>query len=256
MTGRRSDGSDGAEAPQGPHREGPLAVVIPFGVPADGRGLGLGLAALVHSFAHIHGQSVALAQLLARKPDASAARTGEPSGPVEAFVPPHAWRDLAGSGNTPPDVAVVITGAFEPPSDGRGMIQLLAFDAQDGKTRAKVELALDGEHAGKTILAAFDEVWSRVGGDVGLVRDIGDLAWDALESVLRAERCALHDPLRGGPHDRLAAMMHLGRAVGDAPDARFPAGRLATFALEAAMSPSTDSRLADAALRANSPLPQ
>jgi Flp pilus assembly protein TadD len=225
-------------------------VVIPFGVPADGRGLGLGLAALVHSFAHIHGQSVALAQLLARKPDAGAQRAGEPPGPVEAFVPPHAWKDLAGNGNAPPDVAVVITGAFEPPSEGRGMIQLLAFDAHDGNTRAKVELALDGEHAGKTILAAFDEVWSRVGGDVGLVRDIGDLAWDALESILRAERCALHDPLRGGPHDRLAAMMHLGRAVGDAPDSRFAAGRLATFALEAAMSSSTDPKLADAALRA------
>jgi Flp pilus assembly protein TadD len=237
MTSRRNDGK--------PAETGPLAVVIPFGVPVEGRGLGLGLAALVHSFAHIHGQSVALAQLLARKPE-----EGAPGGPVEAFVPPNAWRDLAGNGNAPPDVAVVITGAFEPPNDGRGMIQLLAFDAQDGKTRAKVELSLDGEHAGRTILAAFDEVWTCVGGDVGLVRDIGDLAWDALESVLRAERCALHDPVRGGPHDRLAAMMHLGRAVGDAPEARFPVGRLATFALEAAMSSSTDPKLADAALRA------
>ena len=45
----------------------PRAVVIPFGVPDDGRGLGLGLAALVHSFAQIDGESVALAQLLARK---------------------------------------------------------------------------------------------------------------------------------------------------------------------------------------------
>ena len=44
----------------------PRAVVIPFEVPDDGRGLGLGLAALVHSFAQIDGESVALAQLLAR----------------------------------------------------------------------------------------------------------------------------------------------------------------------------------------------
>jgi tetratricopeptide (TPR) repeat protein len=223
----------------------PRAVVIPFGVPEDGRGLGLGLAALMHSFTLIEGQSVALAQLLTRKPDQE-----QPGAPVEAFVPPQAWKDLAGAGNTPAGVAVVVTGAFEPPSDGRGMIQLLAFDARDGTTRAKVELHLDEAHAGHTILAAFDDLWSQVGGDVGMVRDIEDLRWDALESVLRAERCALHDPVRGGPHDRLAAMMHLGRAVEDAPDARFPAGRLAALALEAAMSPAPDAKLADAALRA------
>ncbi len=245
MTIRPNDGTPPSPEGVHPKERSPLAVVIPFGVPADGRGLGLGLAALVHSFAHIDGQSVALAQLLARKPE-----EGAPGGPVEAFVPPHAWKDLAGHGNTPPDVAVVITGAFEPPGDGRGMIQLLAFDAHNGNTRAKVELSLDVERAGEAILAAFDEVWTRVGGDVGMVRDIGDLGWDALESVLRAERCALHDPLRGGPHDRLAALMHLGRAVGDAPDSRFPAGRLAAFALEAAMSSGTDPKLANAALRA------
>src|SRR3984957_8334976 len=218
-----------------PKDPAPRAVVIPFGVPEDGRGLGLGLAALVHSFTHIEGQNVALAQLLTKKPDQE-----QPSAPVEAFVPPQAWKDLAGAGNTPPGVAVVVTGAFEPPSDGRGMIQLLAFDARDGTTRAKVELQLDEARAGHTILAAFDDLWSQVGGDVGMARDIEDLRWDALESVLRAERCALHDPARGGPHDRLAAMMHLGRAIGDAPGARFPAGRLAAFALEAAMSPTSD----------------
>ena len=39
------------------------AVVVPFGVPNERRGLGLGLAALVHGFARIRGQHVALAQL-------------------------------------------------------------------------------------------------------------------------------------------------------------------------------------------------
>src|SRR5208282_2071053 len=118
---------------------GPRAVVIPFGVPADGRGLGLGLAALVHSFTHIDGQSVALAHLLAKSGNEScSASLGSAMGPVEAFVPPQAWRDLAGAGNPPSDVLVVVTGAFEPPSSGKGMIQLLAFDARDGSTRAKV----------------------------------------------------------------------------------------------------------------------
>ena len=237
----------------------PRAVVIPFGVPDDGRGLGLGLAALVHSFASIDGESVALAQLLARKQksdedkQSDAGSEGDDKGetaPVEAFIPPHAWRDLTGSAAAPPGVGFVVTGAFEPPTDGRGLLQLLAFDTKDGKTRAKVEVPVDGESAGKTILAAFDECFSQLGVELGTVRDIDDLSWEALESVLRAERCALHDPLRGGPHDRLAAMVHLGRAIGDAPDGRFPAMRLAALALDVAVGGACDTKLAHAAKRA------
>ena len=55
----------------------PRAVVIPFGVPAEGRGLGLGLAALVHGFTQIDGQSVGLAQLFGKRtdePDSAAPR--------------------------------------------------------------------------------------------------------------------------------------------------------------------------------------
>ncbi len=261
----------------------PRAVVIPFGVPDDGRGLGLGLAALVHSFAQIDGESVALAQLLSSQPTASArarssrstrARhedddsdgeddgesddgesidTRTEAGPVEAFVPPRAWKDLTGSSNEPSGVSFVVTGAFEPPTDGRGLIQLLVFEAKDGRTRAKVEAHVDGENAGRALLAALDELWAQLEtstSQLGTVRDIGDLSWEALESVLRAERCALHDPLRGGPHDRLAAMVHLGRAIGDAPDARFPASRLASLALDVATVMPADRKLADAALRA------
>ncbi len=237
----------------------PRAVVIPFGVPDDGRGLGLGLAALVHCFAQIDGESVALAQLLARKQqpnerddDDDAAVPDERSepAPVEAFVPPHAWRDLTGSSSAPPGVSFVVTGAFEPPTDGRGLIQLLAFDTKDGRTRARVEAAVDGESAGKTLIAAFEEIFTQLGGELGTVRDIDDLSWEALESVLRAERCALHDPLRGGPHDRLAAMVHLGRAIGDAPEGRFPATRLAALALDVAVGGATDPKLAEAAVRA------
>jgi tetratricopeptide (TPR) repeat protein len=258
----------------------PRAVVIPFGVPDDGRGLGLGLAALVHSFAQIDGESVALAQLLSSQPVARSRSSRAPrvrddddegdeddededddesldvrteTGPVEAFVPPRAWKDLTGSSSDPTGVSFVVTGAFEPPTDGRGLIQLLVFEAKDGRTRAKVEAQVDGENAGRALLAALDELWSQLdtsSSQLGTVRDIGDLSWEALESVLRAERCALHDPLRGGPHDRLAAMVHLGRAIGDAPDARFPASRLASLALDVATFVPADKKLADAALRA------
>lgn len=251
-------------------------MIIPFGVPDDGRGLGLGLAALVHSFAQIDGESVALAQLLSTQPssrsrdgrvaraetrnddneedddadqDAPSASRGE-AGPVEAFVPPRTWKDLTSSSTEPSGVSFVVTGSFEPPIDGRGLIQLLVFEAKDGRTRAKVEAQVDGENAGRALLAALDELWSQLDGELGTMRDIGDLSWEALESVLRAERCALHDPLRGGPHDRLAAMVHLGRAIGDAPEARFPASRLASLALDVAAFATRDRKLADAALRA------
>lgn len=241
----------------------PRAVVIPFGVPDDGKGLGLGLAALVHSFALIDGESVALAQLLARNQpqrtasdddldgEESAPKATSEAGPVEAFVPPRAWKDLTGAAAPPNAVSFVVTGAFEPPTDGlRGLIQLLVFDAKDGKTRARVEAPIDGENAGRALIAALDEAWAQLDGELGTVRDIGDLSWEALESVLRAERCALHDPIRGGPHDRLAAMVHLGRAIGDAPEARFPASRLAALALDVAVATPSDPKLADAALRA------
>jgi tetratricopeptide (TPR) repeat protein len=110
---------------------------------------------------------------------------------------------------------------------------------------------VDGESAGRTLIAAFDEIFAQLGGELGTVRDIDDLSWEALESVLRAERCALHDPLRGGPHDRLAALVHLGRAIGDAPEGRFPAMRLASLALDVAVGGGpTDPKLTEAARRA------
>jgi tetratricopeptide (TPR) repeat protein len=229
------------------------AVVIPFGVPAEARGLGLGLAALLHGFTSIDGRTVGLAQLQARKHDEAAGRpiAGEgPSAPAEVFVPPGAWRDLSERGGQFPDVSVVITGTFEPPADGRGMIHLLAFDSTDGSTRARAEAHVDCARAGETILAAFDDVWTKVGGELGAVRGIVDLGWEALESLLRAERCVLHDPLRNGPHDRVAAMVHLGRAVEEAPSSQFMAGRLAAVALESAAASQFDSAVVNVALRA------
>lgn len=225
----------------------PRAVVIPFGVPTEARGLGLGLAALVHACVHVDGGGVAIAQLHARRKDEPSDR---PPSPVEAFVPPAAWKDIAGRGETPPGVGVVVTGAFEPPLEGHGALQLLAFDARDGHTRARVDAALDGLHAGASLVGAIEQLGARLGVEIGALGAVRELDWESLESVLRAERCALHDPLRGGPHDRLAAMLHLGRAIGDAPEARYPVERLASIALETAMGPALDAKLAAAAARA------
>jgi tetratricopeptide (TPR) repeat protein len=225
----------------------PRAVVIPFGVPAEGRGLGLGLAALLHTCLSLDGGELGIAQLHARRNDAP---DGAPPSPVEAFLPPAAWRDIAGRGEAPAGVALVLTGSFEPPLEGHGTLQLLAFDPRDGKERARIDAPLDGTRAGASLVGAFEQIGARLGGEISGLRAVRELEWDALESVLRAERCVLYDPLRGGPHDRLAAMLHLGRAIGDAPAARYPAERLASIALEAATASTLDPRLAAAAARA------
>ena len=247
-------------------------MVIPFGVPADSQGLGLGLAALVHAFMQVEGQHIALAQLasIARPVGSSDAAGGDDSvgaagaatfavesaeaaarraAPVELFVPPAAWRELASRDHAPADVELVVTGAFDPPRTGGGALQLLAFDGRDGGVRARVDVFLDGELAGRHLLAALVELGAQVGSDATQLQDLGELGWDALESVLRAERCALHDPARGGPHDRLAAMAHLGRAIEEAPASPFAGRRLAAMAIDTAMT-GGDPRLAEAALRA------
>lgn len=222
-------------------------MVIPFGVPKEGQGLGLGLAALIHSFGTLSGQSVALAQLLSRAHDD---RQDKPGGPVEALLAPQAWRDMAGVGQAPKSVDVVITGGFEPPNEGHGSLEVLAFAAEDLSYRARIEATVDPDRAGADIVNALTEIFTKLGGELGVLRDIAPLDWDALESVLLAERCALTDPTRGGPHDRLAALVHLGRAVEAAPSVKFPAGRLAALALDVTLSAPDDAKLAEAALRA------
>ncbi len=223
----------------------PRAVVIPFGVPTDGQGLGLGLAALVHAFVRIEGGGVALAQLHTRR-----SADGEPQSPVEAFVPPAAWRDIAGHGESPDAVRTVLTGSFEPPTDGQGTIRLLAFDPHDGHTRARVDAVVDDEHAGASLVVALEQLGTGLGVEIGSLRGLRELGWESLESVLRAERCALHDPARGGPNNRAAALLHLGRAIENAPDARYPAERLAARALAWAVGPALAGREASAAVRA------
>src|ERR1019366_5119663 len=231
----------------------PRGVVIPFGVPSESRGLGLGLAALVHASAHVGGSGVALAQFQARRNERGDDSRPPPSGPVEAFVPPSAWRDMARhdtSGDAGTQVSLVLTGAFEPPTDGQGTIRLLAFDSRDGRTRARVDVPLDEERAGATVVGAFEKLWSGLGGEIGALQGLRELAWEPLESVLRAERCALHDPARGGPHDPVAAMLPRGRAIEDAPSARYPVERLSVMALEAAMGSRLDPKVAASAVRA------
>jgi tetratricopeptide (TPR) repeat protein len=220
------------------------AVVVPLGVPDSSRGLGLGIAALVHGFARAFGQGVALAQLHGKP-----AQEGGVPRPVESLIPAGAWRDLVTRGQAPDDVEVVITGHFEPPGDGAGLLQVLVFEAKTGALVARGEAHVDGAGAGAAVVSAFEQAWVPLQGDLGGLRELADLSWDALESVLKAERCALFDPIRGGPHDCLAALAHLGRAVDEAPNCRYPAARLAALAIDAALGPNAERRVMDAALR-------
>jgi tetratricopeptide (TPR) repeat protein len=222
-------------------------VVIPFGVPTGGSGLGLGLAAVVHSSVRMAGAAVGIARLQVANREIAADGT---TPPLEVFMTPDAWREMARRGDRPSGVGMVLTGAFEPPMEGEGAIRLLAFDARDGRTRATVDARVDSENAGASLVGAIEHLWSQLGGDIGALSGLRDLSWEVLESVLRAERCALHDPSRGCPHDGLAAMLHFGRAIADAPGARYPVQRLAAVALEIAGAPWPQSNLTFAAMRA------
>jgi len=237
-------GSDEPQTDSTTVARSPRAVVVPFAVPEESKDLGLGIAALVHAFSTAFGQNIALAQLLSRD-----GQGGEPR-PVEAFVPPRTWTDLAGSAPPHDEVRCVVTGQLEPPTDGRGALRVLAFEPTSGRVLSDEETSLSAEEAGREIVAVLDRVGEAIEMDLGAARDIADLGWEALESVLFAERCILHNPLRGGAHDRLASLVHLERAVEAAPEAQLPAGRLAAVALDLVLASPDDARLAAAAERA------
>jgi len=220
----------------------PHALVIPFGVPERGKGLGLGLASLVHSFARIDDGDVALAQIRSHGSD------GGVTGIVEAFVTAAQWRAMPGSEDTPPQVKVVLTGAFEPPREGRGAFSVLAFDAKTGEPRAKLDAVLDADGAGRSIVSTLESLCARVGGDASGLRGLESLSWDALESVLMAETWRVRALSGTEPSGVVAALAHLGRAVSEARDATFPAERLATMAFEIART-AADVRNVEAALR-------
>jgi len=92
----------------------------------------LGLAALVHGFARVGGST-------SRWLNCSGKRTSEPDArPAgRSLHSAQAWRDLAGQGNAPGDVKLVLTGAFEPPDESAGLFRLMAFDPRDGAMRAQ-----------------------------------------------------------------------------------------------------------------------
>ncbi|CAN5137644.1 hypothetical protein BH09MYX1_BH09MYX1_05240 [soil metagenome] len=222
----------------------PRAVVLPFGVPPPMSGLGVGAAALLHAFFHVGGERVAFVQVLARPKD----RDDEPHA-VEALIPSQAWKDMPGSDDAPESVVTVITGAIEAPHEGKGAVHLVAFDRRTLDIRFRTDAPFDDEDAGRVLVRAFRELAEALAGDMTALSDLESATWDALVSVLHAERCCLVDPKHGDARDRTAAIVHLARAIADAPQCRYPAGRLAALALDTAVRPGIDKRLVETALR-------
>ncbi len=61
----------------------------------------------------------------------------------------------------------MLTGSFEPPVEGAGAIQLLAFDARDGRTRAHVDAPVDAADAGAVLVATLERFGASLGVEIG-----------------------------------------------------------------------------------------
>jgi tetratricopeptide (TPR) repeat protein len=235
----------------------PFAVLIPCAVPEGHEGLGLGLAALFLALTRAHDRALALAQLFAG-PDGKA---------VEAQISFEAWKGIdapsaghaehlrEGPGRAEDKVAAVLTGTLDPPKDGcSGSLHLVVFEGASGARVLLHQERIDTEDAGASVERALAEAMRAINAWTGrsvFETSAGALAgldWEALESVLLAERCELNDPRRNGPYDRASALVHFERAADDAPTATYPRERLAVVARHAAHV-SKDARADEAVLR-------
>jgi tetratricopeptide (TPR) repeat protein len=226
----------------------PYAVVIPLGVPEGHEGLGLGMAALMMGLTRARGQALAIAQMFAETP------AQIPAKPVEAFITARGWKTISHRPEELASIELVLTGSFEPPEHAStGSLSLLVYNAKTGDTLATLKVVIDPMDAGTSVGNALRDLeqalMSEAENDTRATSSpLHGLDWEALQSVLLAERCELHDQARGGPHDRFAAFMHLERAIEDAPASQYAPERLASIAFHTFQA-SANLRLDDAALR-------
>jgi tetratricopeptide (TPR) repeat protein len=259
--------------------KGPRIVVVPFGVSeGEFEGFGTALAALIHGFVVVDGESPALARVYAtrlappdgeRAPSSSsssssstsssrppasgldddeesdgasdtARETGtktDASGPsskvpkvLEAELAPWHWSKVAPPGGE--QVDRVITGYLEPPLAGRGMVRVTVFDPTTERVIATAEEDCDEDDCGTAIADVLAKVLPGQNQSENPLADLRGLPWEALAEVLRAEKLLLPEanlPENEAESSRRlsAALLYLGRAVSEAPEAPFPARRLA-----------------------------
>ena len=204
----------------------PRAIVVPFGTAEAG--LGLGLAALIHAFLRLGLAPVGLAQLRGEAVGAV------PAPLIEALVEPVSWVAMAQrSPDRPVGIEHVITGALGSPdsdSDEDAQFTVRIFSESDARVLAHVTREFDDDTAGAVLVEVLTAALEPQGYVLGPLADLAGLSWDALSSVLRAEKSALIDATPAGPGDPVSAMVHLARAVSDAPENAYAARRLAAFA--------------------------
>ncbi len=202
------------------------AIVVPFGTAEAG--LGLGLASLLHAFLRLGAAPVGFAQLRGE------AKGLTPAPLLEALVEPTSWVAMVQRApDRPVGIEHVITGELGSPDsedDDASHLTVRVFSERDARVIASVTREFDEENAGSMLVDALRAALEPQGYVLGPVADLASLSWEGLASVLRAEKSALIDSTPHGPGDPVSAMMHLARAVSDAPNNAYAARRLAAFA--------------------------
>jgi len=203
------------------------AIVVPFGTAEPG--LGLGFAALMHGFLRLDRSPVGFAQLRGE------AKGNAPAPLIEALVEPTSWVAMAKRApDRPVGIEHVITGSLGSPEaagdEDDATFTVRVFSEVDARVLVHATREFDEENAGRVLVSLLRDSLEPLGYVLGPVADLATLSWEALASVLRAEKAALLDATPHGPGDPVAAMMHLARAVSDSPENVYAARRLAAFA--------------------------
>lgn len=209
--------------------------VVPFEVPgARAPGLGLGLAGLVHSSLRAEGTAFVIARAFAQPTAEPAAGGAFPHEPreLEGLVSPEAWKTMSGRSNDLAQMRIdlLVTGRFEAPEEGSGQAELVAFVPASGDVVFHTESLFSDHDAGAGLVRILQELAATLGFDVGDLEQLATLGWEPLESALRAEAALAGSPSRTEEEGQLAALVHLSRALGDAPSSGYLATRLAALA--------------------------
>ncbi|MEF3007263.1 hypothetical protein V3474_29415, partial [Pseudomonas aeruginosa] len=88
------------------------------------------------------------------------------------FLMPKSWGELSRDAGPPP-FTIILTGAFEPPSEtGRGQLQLLTYRAITLETLKTADVNIDEEHAGRAVIDAITGLFGESDLQLGPIADL------------------------------------------------------------------------------------